>query len=260
MDSGVKGAAQAGQRFQRHGADDVGKLRGAERVIQRHRADRGHRAGAVGHAEALLADEGIERLDPRKAHGLRTGKALALVDSLAQAEHRQRHVRKRRQVAGGAERALLRHDGNDVLIEHLHQHLRQQRTNAGVTGTEVVDTQEHHAAHDFVRVRLACGGAMAQDQVGGKLIGQLLGNGDLLELAETRCDTVCNAAFLRNAVGQCAGLLHQAHGLRRKLNGRAEACNSDEGLQRQAVSVQSDMFDQIRMQHSFAPLFFCFHK
>ena len=247
MDAGVEGVAKTGQALEGHGRDHVAELGGADGVVQRESTDGGHRAGAVRHAEAFLGDQGVERLDASLGHGLSAGHLHALVHGLALAEHGERHVSERSQVAGGAERALLRDDGGHALVEHLEQHLDEDGTNAAHAAAQSVGTQQHHAADDLVSIRLAGGGAMAEDQVGGELIAHLLGDGDLLELAEARGDAVSDAALSGDLLGQGAGLFHGFQSGGSQLDGRIVASDGDEGFERQAVAIDDDMLDRGRI-------------
>ena len=154
---------------------------------------------------------------------------------------------ERSQVAGGAERALLRDDRSHALVEHLEQHLDEDGTNAAHAAAQSVGTQQHHAADDLVSIRLAGGGAMAEDQVGGELIAHLLGDGDLLELAEARGDAVSDAALSGDLLGQGAGLLHGFQSGGSQLDGRIVASDGDEGFERQAVAIDDDMLDRGRI-------------
>ena len=70
---------------------------------------------------------------------------------------------------------LLGNNGGHALVEHLEQHLHEDGTNAAHAAAQSVGTQQHHAADDLVSIRLAGGGAVAEDQVGGELVAHLLG-------------------------------------------------------------------------------------
>ena len=247
MDAGVEGVAQTGQALEGHGRDHIAELGGADGVVQSQSTDGGHRAGAVRHAEAFLGDQGVERLDAGLGHGLSAAHLHALVHGLALAEHGERHMSERSQVAGGAEGALLRDNGGHALVEHLEQHLHEDGANAAHAAAQRVGAQQHHAADDLVSIRLAGGGAVAEDQVGGELIAHLLGDGDLLELAEARGDAVGDAALGSDLLGQGAGLLH---GLQRggsQLNGRVVASDGDKGFERQAVAIDDNVLDRGRI-------------
>ena len=88
---------------------------------------------------------------------------------------------------------------------------------------------------------------MAEDQVGGELIAHLLGDGDLLELAEARGDAVSDAALSGDLLGQGAGLLHGFQSGGSQLDGRIVASDGDEGFERQAVAIDDDMLDRSRI-------------
>ena len=119
VDPDVEGVELAGQRRQRQGADQIGQTGGADGIIEVQRAHAGHGAGAVGDAQTLLADQGLQRLDPGQAQGFRSRQKLALVIGPAQAQQHQAHMGQGRQVPGSAERALLGHPGGHALVQQL---------------------------------------------------------------------------------------------------------------------------------------------
>ncbi len=151
---------------------------------------------------------------------------------------------ERRKVAGGAQGALLRDNGGNALVEHLEQHLNEQGADAAHAAAERVGAQQHHAADDLVGIRLAGAGAVAEDQVGGELVAHLLGDGDLLELAEAGGDAVGNAPLGGDLLGERAGLLHGLERGGSQLDRRVVARDGDEGLERQAVAVNDDVLDR----------------
>ena len=165
-------------------------------------------------------------------------------------------MRKRREVAGGAKGTLLGNDGGHALVEHLEEHLNENGAHAAHAAAQGVGTQEHHAAHDFVGVRLAGGGAMAEDQVGGKLVAHFLGNGDLLELTKAGGDTVGHTALGSDLFRQSAGLLHRLKSGRSQFDRGIVARDSNKGLKRQAVAVDHNMLDRSGVHnHNRLPLF-----
>ena len=244
MDAGIEGVAKAGQTLHGQGRDHVAELGGADGIVQGQRADGGHRAGAVGHAEAFLGHERVEGGNAGLGHRLRAGHLHALIHGLALAEHGQRHVSERREVAGGAEGALLGNDGGNALVEHLEKHLNEEGTHAGHTAAQGVGAQEHHAAHDLVGIRLAGGGAVTEDQVGGELVAHLLGDGDLLELTEAGGDAVGHAALGGDLLGERTGLLHRFESGRGQLDRGVVARDGDKGFKRQAVAVDHNVLDR----------------
>ncbi len=259
MDAGVKGVAQAGEALEVHRADDVAQLGGADGVIQGQGAHGGHGAGAVGHAQALFAHQGVQGVDTRLGHGVGAGHELALVVGLSLAQHGQGHVGQGGQVAGGAQGALLGDPGVDALVEHLNHHLHQQGAHAGHAAAQGVGPQQQHAAHHFLGVGLAGAGAVAENQVGGQLVAHLLGDGHLLEVTEAGGDAVGHAALLGDLLGQGAGLLHGLQGGAGQLHRGAVPGDGHKALQVQAMAVQDDVLDGGRIHnHGELPHFIYF--
>ena len=258
MDAGVKGVAQAGEALEVHGADDVAQLGGADGVIQSQRAHAGHGAGAVGHAQALLAHQGVQSGDARLGHGVGAGHQLSLVVGLTLAQHGQSHVGQGGQVAGGAQRALLGDPGVNALVEHLNHHFNQQGAHAGHAAAQGVGPQQQHAADDLLGVGLAGAGAVAENQVGGQLIAHLLGDGHLLEVAEAGGDAVGHPALLGDLLSQGAGLLHGLQSAVGQLHSGVVPGHGDEALQGQAVAVQDHIFDGGRIHNHGSYLTFIY--
>ena len=249
VDTRIERVAQTGQALEGHGADDVAQLSGADGVVQSQSADGGHGAGAVGQAQAFLGDQGGQGLDASSGHSLSAGHLNTVEPSLALAQQRQGHVSQRSQVAGGAQGALLGDDGGDALVQHLDHHLDQDGTHAGNAHAQGIGAQQQHTAGDLSGVGLAHGGAVADDQVGGQGVGHLLGDGNALEVTETGGDTVGNAALGSDLLSQSAGLLHGLQSGVSQLDGGAETGDSDKGLQGQAVTIQNDVLDSLRIQN-----------
>ena len=156
---------------------------------------------------------------------------------------------QRSQVAGGAQRALLGDDGGDALVQHLDHHLDQERTHAGHAHAQSVGTQQQHAAGNLRHIGIAHGGAVADNQVGGQLVGHLGRNSDLLEVAETGGDAVSHALLGGDLLGQGAGLLHGLQSGVGQLDSGAVTGDSNEGLQVQVMTSQNDMLDFLRIIH-----------
>ena len=220
MNTLVVSVEQTGQRFEGHRTDDVCQLGCTEAVVPCQSTDRGHSAGAVGHAQTFLVNECFNRLDACFCHCFGSVHLNTLVNGSAFAQHRQGHVCQRSQVAGSTQRAFLRNDRNDTLIEHIHHHLHQQRTNAGHAAAQSVGTQQHHAADDLFGIWVAGSGAVAEDEVGGQGVGHLFGNSDAGKITKTGGDAVGNTFFAGDFFCQLAGTLH----LSQRLFGDAYLC------------------------------------
>ncbi len=111
------------------------------------------------------------------------------------------------------QRAFLRNDRNDTLIEHIHHHLHQQRTNAGHTAAQSVGTQQHHTADNLFGIRVTGSGAVAEDEVGGQGVGHLFGNSDAGKITKAGGDAVSNTFFAGNFFCQLTGTLHLSQSL-----------------------------------------------
>ena len=102
----IKGRGRAHQRLQRHGSSNIGQLR--HTPCARHRQC----------ATAVMACVPLSSARPslaasctgcnRHAAALRRPHALALVERFALADDHERQMGQRRQIAAGADRALLR--------------------------------------------------------------------------------------------------------------------------------------------------------
>ena len=207
-----------------------------------HRSER--YAALCGVSEAFLGHERVEGGNAGLGHRLRTGHLHALIHGFALAEHGQRHVSERREVAGGAEGALLGNDGGNALVEHLEKHLNEEGAHAAHAAAQGVGAQEHHAAHDLVGIRLAGGGAVAEDQVGGEGVGHLLRHRNLGKVAEAGGDAVGHAALGGDLLGERAGLLHRFESGRGQLDRGVVARDGDKGFKRQAVAVDHNVLDR----------------
>ena len=161
VDPGVEGVPQAGEGLEVHRGHRIGQLGGADRVVEGQGADAGHGAGAVGHAQPLLAQQGVQGLDPCPLHGLPSGEQLPPIPGLSPAQQREGHMGQGGQVAGGPQRALLGHHRAHVLVEHPDHHLDQQGPHPRYSAAQGVGPQEEHPPDHLPGVGLAGGGAVA---------------------------------------------------------------------------------------------------
>ena len=125
--------------------------------------------------EPLLRRQ-LHRLEPDARERLRPRQPLAVDPRLALADERQREVRERREVAGGADRAAARHDGQHAAVEEREQQLDRLDPRARVALRERVRAQEHRRADDLVGVRLADAARVRAQEPQLQLPGLLLGD------------------------------------------------------------------------------------
>ena len=143
---------------------------------------------------------------PRLAQRRRSGHALAVDEHLAFADQRKRHVRERREVAGGADRALRGHVRHQSRVVHGDQRVDDFFPHAGRTAREARGLEREHQAHHRRRQRIADTDAVRSDQVELKRGEIVLADARLRELAEAGIDAIDRRVAARGAlhdVGRC---------------------------------------------------------
>ena len=154
MHFGAQRAAATGERIERHRSGEIG---GIQQMFQfdRARARRGeHLRRAVVQREAFLERQ-AQRRQARALQRFGTRDALALVERLAAAEQHDGQVRQRREIATGADGALLRHHRHHVAIEHRGQRLQRRHADARVAAHQRIDA-DRPASRAPRRPRTAC--------------------------------------------------------------------------------------------------------
>ncbi len=142
--------ARALQRLERERARAVGGLRQPERANERERAC------AAMNCVPLISDSpsfATSRTGSSPAARERVGavEQLAVEPRLPFADERQREVRERREVAGGADRPARRDVRQHAAVQAVEQQLDRLDARAGVALRERVRAQEHRGAHDLDR-------------------------------------------------------------------------------------------------------------
>ena len=123
-------------------------------VVHQQRQHRGLGLRAVDEREPFLRRE-AERREPggRQRGGGR--RAPPRLEHLPLAHQDQRHVTQRRQVAAGADAALLRHQRHEAGVEQAEQRLDQGGAHAAGRAEQDVGAQHHQPANDVGRQRRA---------------------------------------------------------------------------------------------------------
>ena len=163
---------------------------------------------------------------PARASASAPGEALAAEPRLALADERQREMRERREIAGGADRAARRHDRQNAALEQREQQLDRLDPRAGVALRERVRAQEQRRADDLVGIRLPDAARVRAQEPQLQLLGLLLGDRDRDEAAEAGVHAVrVLARAVRGALDELArgahllprgvGQLHRARRRRR---------------------------------------------
>ncbi len=158
---------------------------------------------SVEQRESFLGTE-HERFEPRQRQSFHRWESALFGEHIADAEHGRRHVSERGEIARCADRALRRHDGNDVVREHRFQERDRLVANTGGALAQTHQLQRHHQPGDVGRQRLADAGRMRQHDVLLQL-GQIGGvDTNAGELAEAGVDAIDGLAFrddLRDHLG-----------------------------------------------------------
>ena len=163
------------------------------------RKQRGQRVGrgelrAVEQRQPLLGAE-RQRSEAGRGQGLGGGLAAMRRVDLADADHGRRHVRQRRQIARGADRALAGHHWHQAIGQHRLQHGDGGGAHARGTLGEARELEGQHQPNDGHGRRLANTCRVRQHDVG--LQPRQVGRRDAHagELAEARIDSVDRLAL-----------------------------------------------------------------
>ena len=239
----VEGIFQTGEAFHGQRCDNVSHFSAADGVIESKSTNGSHSAGTVGETQTFFANQSFQSFDACFSHCFCTRHFHAFVNCAAFTQQRQTHMCQRSQVTGGTQRTFLRNNRNHIFVQHIDEHFYDNWTNTGYTAAESVCTEQQHAANYFFAVWVAVCGAVAEDQIGGQLVGHFFRNSNVLEVTETGGNAVSNAFFSSDFFCQCAGFLHCFQSFRSKRNFCAVACNSNEAFDGQRMTVDDDFFD-----------------
>src|SRR5204862_7140812 len=132
----------------------------------------GQERRAVREREPFLGLE-PEGLEARGSERLVAWKELSVEPGLTLADQRKGEVRKRREVAAGADRSATRHTRNDPRVQAVHDQLDRLDAGAGEALRERVGAKQHRGAHDLRWVRLADAAGVASKQAELKLFGEV---------------------------------------------------------------------------------------
>ena len=132
MNPGIQRILHAPIGFKAQSCCNIRRFDQRNRVIYRQGAHRSHSLRSIDESQALLGHQ-FDGGDSGPLHGNGSGKNLPLILRLSQAQHGKHHVRKRRQIAAGPQRALLRNNRRHAAVQHLHQGLHQLQPGTGKT-------------------------------------------------------------------------------------------------------------------------------
>ncbi len=218
-------------RVQRERTGHHGRLHqalGHEQAVQRQRR---RDLGAVDQRQALF----------RRQHHRRDAGRLERVIGFDQfpidahrphAQHGQRHVRQRRQIARCAHRALGWNGRHDASVVQGDQGIDDQGTHAGEAARQAADFHQHDQAHHRVRQQFAGTDRVRQDQIALQFFQLLVRDAGFGKNAETGVDAVGGVALGDDGLDRRGrGLDHGVarRGQRQRRRARPDAAQVVEG-------------------------------
>jgi len=239
MDAGVKRFDRALDGLQRQAARHQAGREHALALEQAHQGQGRGYLGAVEQGQPFLGAE-HEGLQAHVAHGLGAGHHLSIDLGLAFADQHAGQVRQRRQVAGGAHRALGGDHGQHVGVGQGQQRIDQLGAHARVAARQAHGLGGQHQAHHGVGQRIARAHAVRQHQVALQLCQAVMGDLGGGQLAEAGVDAIDDLVLIHDVLHMGLGGAHALVGGRR--HGQAHAALLDgpqlgqadlAGLQRQ---------------------------
>ena len=178
--------------------DDQRRTEQRFRLEQSRQRVGGRELRAVEQGEALLRRE-RDRRQADLSQRLR-GRRYPVADArLADADHRRRQVSERREIAGGADRALRRHDRRQSARQHRFDEAKRLGAHAGSALRKAAELQRHHQPHRFDGGRLADAGGVGEHDVALQLREIRGRDAHARELAEAGVDAIDRRAAIENA-------------------------------------------------------------
>ena len=213
MDACVERRIRSARAVSRQSA---GRQGGAKQRLGLEQADQrigGRELRAVEQREPFLGPrhDGLEADFGERGGGRRDAIANT---SLADTDHRRRHMRKRREIARRAHRSLRRDHRRDAARKHGLDESDRLRLDARGALREAADLQRHHEPRCRDRGRFADARGVRKDDVALKLskVGRL--DPHTRQLAEAGIDSVDRFATSENPLDRGGARGHAGHGSR----------------------------------------------
>ncbi len=235
----IEGVVAPLERLERAGARDVGGGRQRLRLQERERPDREDHLGAVDQRQPFLRLQ-PEGLDPDPAQGVGRRHPRAAQPHLPLSDEAERQVRQRRQVAAGADRALLRDDRQEVGVQEVQERLDDPRPHTRVAARQDMGSQQHQGARRLGRERRSDAGAVAADQIQLQRLELIMRDAHVLEVAEAGVDSVDLLAAREDPLHQGVRPLHPPPRIRGEADVGPAAGDRRDLLKPQSLAVQDD--------------------
>ena len=177
---------------------------------------------------------------PTRARAAAPPRVRPSIWSFALADCHERQMGERREVAGGADRALGGDHGEDVMGDHRGQQIQGCRGDAGMTTAQRLDLQEQDQPHDLRCEGRAGAGGMRADQIDLKSLQIGVGNARLGELAEAGVDAIDRLAGGEELIDQGMALGNGGDGCGSDVEGDRPGEGMADIVQGEIVGVDDD--------------------
>ena len=247
VDAGIERPAAAEGRLHAHGTDGDGagvEILGMEQPFQR---EGGARLGAIEQGQPLFGcqGDGLQARNLERSGGV---DQLALVAGLAFTYQQAAHMGQGRQIAGGANGALLRHHRIDFGVDEAHQGFKYRQPNAGEATGERVDLEHHHQPHGGVIHVLADAGGMGEHDGALQLVQLLHRDPGVGQQAKAGVDAVDHAVLLDHLGDHGCGGVDPRQGGRIQADMHRLAADAAQGGEAELARLQ------IEFEHLISPL------
>ena len=236
VDAWIEGGARTAERLDAERRHDVRRHQEPLRIVEHQAGGSGHEMCAVEHAERVLGPQ-LDGLKAGGAQRLGTAAPFTLVHDVAFPDQHQADVRRRCEVAAGAQRSLFRHPRTDIVVEQVDQLLRNRRAHPRGPLAELVDPDQHAGAHQLIGERRSDADRVAHEEVALKLSGVRRWNAHVLQRPHAGRQAVDHPILGDQPVDQRAGALQAGFRLRPQADAVAMAGHRHHvgGAQRLAV-------------------------
>ena len=203
----------AEQAFDAHRRGDIGQHQQTVEVGQRQDQLPEHAVGAVDEGEALLLGED-DRFQAVRGKRFRCGHQLAVHGSdVSLAHDGQRHMRKRREISGTAEAAVLVDNRRESSRQQFRIGLGDLGADAGPAGGQGRQPQQHHRA-DHLAFHLGTrSGGMRANQAALQLRPQLRRYVSSRKGAESGGNAVCRSRVVGERFDPATARGHGSEGV-----------------------------------------------
>lgn len=252
VDVGVVGSSGTTKSLEGQGHDDISLLGNALSSVESLATKSSDELSTVDESETLLGTkaDGLETVLLEDGGGVTDGLGLG-IPHLALSHEAESEVGERGEIAGSTDGSLLGDAGDAALVEGGDGTLEGLAGDTRVALGEDVDSESHDSLGALVGDEVTDTGGVGADEVVLELLEEVVGDGDLGEVAKTGVDTVGDLAAGNDGVDDgtavldlLPGLLREGHGVLSL--GKIHQEFGSEGL---TIEIKNRGFRQIGRAH-----------